>query len=306
MSIPKFYQIMLPLLQKYQDSKTYHKNTFIEKIVDEFGLNPSERLEKVNSGTTRIVDRIFWAYTYLYKLGFLSRPNRANYAITARGLEFLQSNPSQIDLDKLKQLKQKYPDILEDKFWQKSNFKDLEKQAKAIESELTPDEFLAVIIEQKTIETQEEILEQIKKITPRGFENLVVKLLVAMGYGTQEFSLTTSYTADGGIDGIIQADELGFERIYVQAKKYENNVGRPDIQKFVGAMQSTSKGVFITTAKFASSVTDYLKSRQENIVLIDGQKLVELMYKYNQGVSVRQVIEIKSVDIDYFDELELA
>lgn len=124
-----------------------------------------------------------------------------------------------------------------------------------------------------------------------------------MGYGTEEFSLTTQYSNDGGIDGVIQADELGFEKIYIQAKKYEGNVGRPDIQKFIGAMTGTNKGVFITTSDFATSVMDYLKSRQENVVLINGKNLVKLMYKYNQGVTVRNTVEIKGLDSDYFEEL---
>lgn len=300
MPIPKFHEIMLPLLQKYQDGKTYRANTFIEQITEEFQLTSAERLEKVSSGKTRISDRILWAYTYLYKLGFLGRPSRANYAITERGLDFLRLRPTDINFEKLKQ---QYPDISEDKFWQKSNSLKLEKELKIIENESTPDEILTTIIEQKILETQSEILEQIKSISPRSFENLVVKLLVAMGYGTQEFSQTTDYTNDGGIDGIVQADELGFEKVYIQAKKYESSVGRPDIQKFVGAMTGTGKGVFITTSKFASSVTDYLKSRQENIVLIDGEKMVQLMYKYNQGVSVRKTIELKTIDTDYFEEL---
>ncbi len=300
MPIPKFHEIMLPLLKKYQDGKTYHATAFIEELTDEFRLSPSERLEKVSSGKTRITDRILWAYTFLYKLGFLSRPSRANYTITPRGSEFLKLDWKEINFEKLKQL---YPDILEDKFWQKNNSFKSEKELKATEAESTPDEILTAIINQKILETQSEILEQIKNISPRSFENLVVKLLVAMGYGTEEFSLTTSYTNDGGIDGIVQADELGFEKVYIQAKKYESNVGRPDIQKFVGAMTGTNKGVFITTAKFASSVTEYLKSRQENIVLIDGEKMVHLMYKYNQGVSVRQTITLKAIDTDYFEEL---
>jgi restriction system protein len=126
-----------------------------------------------------------------------------------------------------------------------------------------------------------------------------------MGYGKEEYSSITNYTNDGGIDGIIQADELGFEKIYIQAKKFQedSSVGRPDIQKFVGAMTGTTKGVFITTAKFSSSVEDYLKSRSEKVILIDGQKLIRLMYKHNIGVSVRKTIDLKGLDSDFFEEL---
>jgi restriction system protein len=202
--------------------------------------------------------------------------------------------------DKIKEL---FPDVMETKFWN-SDLRDKSNRSSEIdnvtESEVTPDESLDTILNQKEVLVKSEILESINNLTPRQFETLVVKVLVAMNYGT---GIVTNYTNDGGIDGIIQADELGFEKIYIQAKKYSGNVGRPDIQKFVGAMTGTNKGVFITTSDFATSVSDYLKSRQENIILINGEKLVELMYKHNQGVSVIQNIEIKRIDTDFFDEL---
>jgi len=305
MPIPKFHEIMLPLLELYADSQIHQCADFDEKLSKVFSLSEVERSERVSSGKTRFYDRILWAHTYLYKAKLLEKPKRGYYVITLRGLEFLNKKLNKLSVDNLIQL---YPDILEDKFYnpdlRDKNDKKSDVITEVLNSEQTPDELLDQILDQKLTESYSEIQEQITNISPRGFEFLVNKLLIAMGYGTEEFSSTTSYTNDGGIDGIIQADELGFDKIYVQAKKYEGNVGRPDIQKFVGAMTGTNKGVFITTSSFAPSVAEYLNSRQENVMLIDGPKLIELMYKHNQGVAVRRTIEIKTLDSDYFEELE--
>ncbi len=305
MSIPKFHEIMLPLLKMYSDGQIHHRKEFLESISTHFNLIEEDKNEKVKSGWSRIWDRTSWALQYLFKAGFLCSPSRGYFQITERGQEVLSRNLESLTLELIKKL---YPDVLETTFFNPELATKKEKNQELnndiIDSEQTPDELLEGIIDQKLVESYSEIQDQIKNISPRAFEFLVNKLLIAMGYGTEEFSKTTSFTNDGGIDGIIQADELGFDKIYVQAKKYEGNVGRPDIQKFVGAMTGTNKGVFITTSSFASSVKEYLNSRQENVMLIDGTKLIELMYKHNQGVSVRRTIEIKTLDSDYFEELE--
>ena len=303
MPIPKFHEIMLPLLELYSDNQLHHRKDFVEKISNYFNLTESERQENVKSGWTRVWDRVAWAQTYLKTSNLLDSPKRGYYKITNRGDEVLKMKLKNIKPDQIKKM---FPDVMETKFWNpelRSQSKKININQLEIEAESTPDETLDIILNQKEILIKSEILESINNLTPRQFENLVVKLLIAMGYGTEEFSSTTSYTNDGGIDGIIQADELGFEKIYIQAKKYEGNIGRPDIQKFVGSMTGTNKGVFITTSDFATSVIDYLKSRQENIRLINGNKLVDLMYKHNQGVSIVENIEIKRLDSDYFEEL---
>lgn len=294
---------MLPLLELYSDNQLHHRKDFVEKISNYFNLTESERQENVKSGWTRVWDRVAWAQTYLKTSNLLDSPKRGHYKITNRGHEVLKMKLKNIKPDQIKKM---FPDVMETKFWNpelRSQSKKININQLEIEAESTPDETLDIILNQKEILIKSEILESINNLTPRQFENLVVKLLIAMGYGTEEFSSTTSYTNDGGIDGIIQADELGFEKIYIQAKKYEGNIGRPDIQKFVGSMTGTNKGVFITTSDFATSVIDYLKSRQENIRLINGNKLVDLMYKHNQGVSIVENIEIKRLDSDYFEEL---
>jgi restriction system protein len=300
MSIPKFYELMLPLLKLYGDKKIHTRFEFIDQISGEFNLSEAEKQEKVNSGKTRISDRMYWAITFLKTSGLLEQPKRGLHNITDRGLSVLAMNLESLYPDKIKEL---FPDVMETKFWNPNLRDKLSKSPEldnVTESEITPDESLTSIINQKESLVKFDILESINGLTPRQFENLVVKVLVAMNYGT---GIVTNYTNDGGIDGIIQADELGFEKIYIQAKKYEGNVGRPDIQKFVGAMTGTNKGVFITTSDFANSVREYINSRQENIILVNGEKLVELMYKHNQGVSVIQNIEIKRIDTDFFEEL---
>ena len=303
MPIPKFHQIMLPLLQLFSDQKPYHKSHFVDQISDYFSLTEAERVEKVSNGYPRIANRTSWALTFLKKGKLLESKQRGYYLITDRGLEVLNMNLTGFTPSTIIDL---YPDVLETKFWNpklrekyKSKIEPTES-IENIETETTPDESLESILSQKESLVKSEILDSINSLNPRQLEFLVVKVLVAMGYGT---GIVTNYTNDGGIDGIIQADELGFEKIYIQAKKYEGNVGRPDIQRFVGAMVGTSKGVFITTSDFAVSVSEYLKSRQENIILINGEKLVDLMYRHNQGVSVIQNIEIKRLDSDYFEEL---
>jgi len=297
---------MLPLLELYADGKIYHRKEFIEKISEHFSLTEAERLETIKSGRTRIWDRVYWAAAFLKNTELVNSPKKGFLQITPRGQDLLSKKLKTLTVRDLELF---YPDILETKFFN-PELRDKKSQTEnivfetSLDSKSTPDELLDQIIDQKLAESYSEIVDQIKNISPRAFETLVVKLLVAMGYGSEKFSQTTSYTNDGGIDGIIQADKLGFEKIYVQAKKYEGNIGRPEIQKFIGAMTGTSKGVFITTSDFSHSVEQYLNSRQENVILINGSKLAELMFEFNQGVTVRKTIEIKTLDTDYFEELE--
>lgn len=303
MPIPKYHQFMLPLLKRFADGGVYYRYQFVDQLSDEFDLTPEERAETISNGLTRVADRIGWATSFLKKGGLLSSAKKGYHQVTKQGLDTIKLNLLALTPEKIIEL---YPDVLNDPFYN-PKLRQKGKVSSSVEvissTELTPDEILEQAIQDTEARLSGEILDQINLVSPRQFERLVVKLLIAMGYGTAEFSMATRYVNDGGIDGIIQADELGFEKIYVQAKKYEGNVGRPDIQKFIGAMTGTNKGVFITTSDFAPSVIDYLHSRQENVVLINGQDMVNFMYKYNQGVSVRRVIEIKSIDSDYFEEL---
>jgi len=305
MPIPKFHELMLPLLKHYGDGKIHPRYEFVDNLSKEFHLTPEELSEKVSNGLPRIADRTYWATTFLKKAGLLEQQEKRGFhKITDRGMHTLSLKLDFLTPSKLVEL---YPDIMETAFYnpqlrEKHEFKD---KIEELTLEGSPDEEIDTALVNKELQIQSEIKDQIDKITPRQFENLVNKLLVAMGYGKEEYSSVTNYTNDGGIDGIIQADELGFEKIYIQAKKFQDgiSIGRPDIQKFVGAMTGTTKGIFITTSKFSSSVEEYLKSRSEKVILIDGLKLIKLMYKHNIGVSVRKIIDLKGLDSDFFEEL---
>lgn len=305
MAIPKFHELMLPLLKYYGDGKVHPRYEFVDNLSNEFRLTLEEASEKVSNGLPRIADRTYWATTFLKKAGLLEQQEKRGFhKITERGMQTLALKLDFLTPVKLIEL---YPDIMDTAFYnpqlrEKKLFEDRIENLTLVGS---PDEEIDTALANKELQTQSEIKDQIDKITPRQFENLLNKLLVAMGYGKEEYSSVTSYTNDGGIDGIIQADELGFEKIYIQAKKFQDgsSVGRPDIQKFVGAMTGTTKGVFITTAKFSVSVEEYLRSRSENVILIDGKKLIKLMYNHNIGVSVRKSIDLKGLDSDFFEEL---
>jgi restriction system protein len=298
MPIPKFQEILLPLLQKFSDSKEHHRNDFVDILADDFTLTNEEKSVKIKAGSTQFSNRVHWALTFLKHSNLLQSTKRGYYTITDNGLKILSSDYNELTV---KILIKTFPELNETPFWNNKLRKngDVENE-RVSDSEFTPEENIEQNVAQIESSVILQLLDSVKKLKPIQFENLVVRLLVAMNYGT---GMVTNYTNDAGVDGIIQADELGLDKIYVQAKKYEANVGRPDIQKFVGAMTGTNKGVFITTSDYSNSVQEYLNTRQENVILINGEKLVQLMYEYNQGVSVRKNIEIKALDNDYFDEL---
>lgn len=303
MSIPKFEDLMLPILKLHADWKEHHRKEFLEPLIKELKLTEEEKNEEIHPGYSRFWDRVHWATVFLRHSGLLVSQKRGYNKISSLWTQTLNLNLTELNPKIIEKL---YPEVMNTAFWNPSlrQGNTNNESWENIISAGTPDEALSAILKEKESLVKSELTEQIKNISPRGFEFLVVKLLVAMWYGTAEFSKATNYTNDGWIDGIIQSDELGFERIYVQAKKYKWNVGTPDIQAFVGAMTWTTKGVFITTSDFSSWVQNYLNTRQENVILINWEKLVDLMYRYNQGVSVRDTIELKWIDGDFFEELE--
>ena len=304
MSIPLYTDIFIPLLNLYSDNQIHHKYDFNLKIYEHFNVSEAEQNLKLKSGNSTVENRISWATTFLFKAKLITRTSRSNYKITERGIEFLKLKWTEYDFNRLYEI---YPDLLEDLFWNpKLRNTDSDASLNVIEEnteDYTPDELLDQVVKKNQSGIYSDLKDQIKNITPRAFEKLVVDLLVKMNYGTEEFSRTTSYTNDKGIDGIVQADILGFEKIYVQAKKYEGKVGRPDIQHFLGSLQG-NKGIFITTSSYSNSVYECVRDSKLVVQLIDGQKLIELMYKFNQGVSVKTTVEVKGIDTDYFEGLE--
>lgn len=248
-----------------------------------------------------------WARVYLGKAGLLETARRGVLRITASGLEVLGEHPARIDVKFL----ERFPEFVAFRTARAHAGGEQQPETgapKTGESEQTPEEALDVAYGRLRATLEADLLEQIKAATPTFFESLVIDLLVAMGYGGSiaDAGQAVGRSGDGGIDGIIKEDRLGLDAIYVQAKRWENTVGRPDIQRFAGALQGhrARKGVFITTSSFSRDARDYAAAIDSKIVLIDGPELTKLMIDHNVGVSAGRSYEIKKIDSDYFAEGE--
>jgi len=303
MAIPDFQSIMLPLMKYSSDEKEHTLRETIEFLANEFNLSEDERTELLPSGTQAIFDnRVGWAKTHLSKAGLLYSPRRSIFVISDRGKQVLQSKPKLINMALLRQ----FPEYIE--FTKSTKKKDTPKKIGKNEdlfSDTTPEETLEYAYQEIKNSLAEEILDKVKSSPSDFFERLVVELLVKMGYGgsLKDAGKATRKVKDEGIDGIIKEDKLGLDVIYVQAKKWEGSVGRPEIQKFVGALagQGANKGIFITTSTFSNDAINYIPRNDTKIVLIDGKKLGEYMIEYNVGVTTTKSFEIKKIDSDYFE-----
>jgi restriction system protein len=296
MSIPDFQTIMLPLLELAGDSKEYKLAEAIELLATHFNLTNIDRKELLPSGKqARFANRVGWATTYLKKAGLLTYPARGKFQIAPRGLETLTQKPSRIDIKYLKQ----FPEYL-DFVGAVANV----PAAANLPVDQTPDEVMAAAYEELHQNLAQELLEQIKTASPAFFERLTIELLVKMGYGGSlvDAGMAIGKTGDEGIDGIIKEDRLGLDVIYVQAKRWNNTVGRPEIQQFVGALagKGASKGIFITTSKFSEQAKSYLPANVK-VVLIDGVQLANYAIELNLGVTVVSEYQIKRLDFDYFE-----
>lgn len=312
MAIPDFQTIMLPLLQSVSDGNKHHIQSIISTLVKKFDLSEYDRSELLSSGKEPIFNnRVRWAGFHLNKAQLLSKPQRGYLELTARGSSVLKKNPTKIDLKFLKQ----YPEYLV--FTEASGKTSASNSAGALEGadELsattnetqTPEEAIGSAYQTVRNTLAAELLEQIKSCSPAFFEQLVVDLLVKMGYGgtRADAGEVVGKTGDGGIDGTIKEDRLGLDVIYLQAKRWENTVGRPDIQQFAGALQGQKarKGIFITTSAFSKSAMDYARDIESSIVLVNGRTLAELMVDHDIGVTLETSYEVKRIDSDYFDEV---
>ncbi len=254
------------------------------------------------SGQQPIFDnRVAWAKTYLKKAGLLESPRRAIVQITKRGLNSLKQNPQNINVNYLKQ----FQEFLEFQNTKKEdNISDYELK----ENSDTPEEILGLAYQKIRHSLGRELIDKVTQLPPAFFERLVVELLVKMGYGgsINDAGRAIGKTGDEGIDGTIKEDKLGLDIIYIQAKRWQtgNVIGRPEIQKFVGALagQGAKKGIFITTSSFTKEALEYQPKNETKIVLIDGEKLSQLMIDYNLGVSSVDIYEIKKIDLDYFGD----
>ena len=297
MSIPDYQTIMLPLLKILADEREHSFHDSIENLAQFFKLSVEERKELLPSGQQPVFDnRVGWAHTYMKKTGLLETTRRGFYRITKRGLDALRQNPSEINVKFLKQ----YPDFIE--------FREIKKEKISPEIEATekqsPEDLLVYGYQKIRRELADELLAQIKSCSPEFFERLVIELLVRMGYGgsRKDAGKAIGKTGDEGIDGIIKEDKLGLDTIYIQAKRWENTVSRPEIQKFAGALQGhrAKKGIFITTSSFSKEALDFASKIDSKIVLIDGEHFTQLMIDNDIGVSKIASYDIKKIDTDYF------
>jgi len=300
--IPGFQKMMLPLLRFAGDKLEHSTTDALDIIAKEFGINEEQKNQLLPSGNQKVFyNRVFWAKAYLKMAGLIENTKRAHFKITERGLNTLRENPPEINLKYLK----KFPDYVElSEGWKKDNSKSESDEDESIPQ--TPEESLESSFQdiQKTL--AQELISKIKACSPPFFERMVIELLVAMGYGGSRIDAGKAIgkSGDEGIDGIIKEDKLGLDVIYIQAKRWENVVGRPEIQKFVGALagQGAKKGIFITTSRFTNDAKEYIPRNETKIVLIDGDQLANLLIDYNLGVSTQAIYELKKVDSDYFEE----
>ena len=301
-SVPGFQYFMLPFLQVLADGKTRHMNEINELIINHTGMTPEQCAVLLPSKSDTLVrNRIGWVRTYLFKTGLIKQVSRGNYHISDDGQKAIKEMPNGIDLRYLKTIPA-YQD------WQKSFNTDKTDSIDIdnnIENNNTPQEILEASFQEITRSIADELLDRVKKTNPAFFEKLVVDLLLAMGYGGFDTANgeVTKYSGDGGIDGIIKEDKLGLDKIYIQAKRWENSVPVSAIRDFAGSLLSKKarKGVFITTSSFPASAYEYVRSIDPNIILIDGDQLTKMMLEFNVGVSTSQKYELKKIDNDYFE-----
>lgn len=301
MAIPDFQSVMLPLLNFAADQHEHSLQDTVEALAIAFDLTLEEREELLPSGKqARFDNRVAWARSYFKQAGLVENTRRGFFKISQRGLDLLKTNPKKINIKLLEQ----YPEFIE--------FRNVRKDINEIQPVIieetekqTPEEQLENAYKTLSDGLASEIIQLVKSCSPSFFERLVVELLLAMGYGGTRVGAgrAIGQSGDGGIDGIIDEDRLGLDSIYIQAKRWEGVVGRPEIQKFVGALsgQRATKGVFITTSDFTRDALDFVKNNNHyKVVLINGFTLAKFMIENNVGVSVATTYQVKKIDSDYF------
>lgn len=298
--VPIFTKFFYPVLKFPEDGTVQNLKTTVQYVADHFHLSDEDRQEKIKSGrATKVYDRVQWTMTYLRAAGLIISPKRGRYLITPKGKEILSSGISELNQKDLCEISPEFEAFLHGK---KLNAASNEEAA-TVAPALSPTETIDDIIAQMNASLASELLEQIKNQSPAFFEQLVLDLLVKMGYGgnREDAAMVTKISHDGGIDGIIKEDRLGLDMIYIQAKRWENTVQKPEIQKFRGALseRGATKGIFITTSDFSAGAKE--SARNAKIVLIDGTELCRLMIEFGVGVSIKTVYEIKRLDTDYFN-----
>ncbi|MCB1706039.1 MAG: restriction endonuclease [Halioglobus sp.] len=302
MAIPDYQTLMLPLLKLSADGLEHKKRDAVEVLSNQFELTEDERSELLPSGGSPVMNnRVGWASTYLKKAGLIESVKHGYFQITPDGQDLLATNPTSISNETLQSYKSFQDFKNTKKFIPEEHSPPLE-----LDSHYTPEDALSAAYKQLRGSIEDEVLSIVKSNSSAFFERIVVDLLVKMGYGgnRQDAARAVGKSGDEGIDGIINEDKLGLDVIYIQAKRWENTVGRPEIQKFAGALQGkrAKKGIFITTSNYSKEALSYASSIDSRIILIDGARLSALLVDYNVGVTVSGCYEIKQIDSDYFDE----
>jgi len=312
MAIPEFYKFMRPVLEILADGKPRRIGEFYEPAADYFNLSEDERSEMLPSGVrTRVQDRVNWSLTYLRQAKLIEKVGSFQNQITQRGKAFLATAPEIITAQTLMQ----FPEFVD--------FKNREGKSKGLSSSVTgsaptvmafekesisPEEAISVAAKELFAVLQSDLLDQVMALSPARFENLVVQLMLRLGYGgpMADAGIVLGKTGDEGVDGVISQDKLGLDKIYLQAKRYTKNaVSREEVQAFAGALagKSALKGVFITTTDFSKGAEEYARNLGGfKISLINGEELARLMIETNLGVSVKTTYEVKRVDSDFFAE----
>lgn len=292
MNIPKFHETFIPILKVLENGEILQARELYQKVIDQFfsELTQDQLEEKTKSGELLIYNRIAWGKSYLKRGGFIEFPKRGYVKITDKGKKQTSSDLTRRQLEG----SDSYLD-----FYNEENKKNESTPSTIVNA--SPQDLIDEGFNQIDIQVKSELLDKLKGIDPFYFEKVILMLLKKMGYG--DF-VETAKTGDGGIDGIINEDKLGLDKIYIQAKRYsDNKVREKDIRNFIGAMSGdTQKGVFVTTSTFDSMAIKKAHDAHHTIILIDGYKLVDLMHEYNVGIQVKAVYEVKELDNDFFEE----
>jgi len=307
MPVPPFQELFLPTLKFLSDGKDRDKSEVADHLIGIFPLTTDEINDVLPSGRqTKFMNRIAWTRTYFAKAGLVEPTSRGRFRITQRGIDLLATGLEKMDVRTLKQ----YPEFAA---FQKSSAStgELSVPETAIPmatTDETPEERLETSYQSLKKELGEILLQQVLQSSPAFFEQLVIDVLVAMGYGGSRAdagrAIRTGQSGDEGIDGVIKEDRLGLDQIYLQAKRWQNPVGRPQVQHFVGSLvgKSAHKGVMLTTSRFTDEARQFVKHLPQRVVLIDGEELANLMIEFNVGVNPTTSYTVKKLDMDYFEE----
>jgi restriction system protein len=303
MAIPKFQDFLYPFLLQLKDADMSNKD-IKEKLIGHFGLTDEDLQMKTKGGSAyQIDDRIGWCRQWLRRALFIEIPEKGVYRITKRGADYLKTHSDLRQTDLLE-----YPEYAAYAGISSEKKTSGKNEVESSSEELTPTEQLEAAMKKINDDLAADILQKAREMSPAKFEQLVLDLLLAMGYGgtNKDLAKVTPISHDNGVDGIIPEDALGLDKIYIQAKRYKEGlpVSKPEIHQFIGALseQKASKGVFVTTSNFTQGAKESVNKAASKIVLIDGIALAQYMIEFNVGVSTRKSYEIKRLDTDYFEE----